>query len=421
MSSSPRNKPDSTSLDVSVIIVSRGRPTWLARCLKAVRQLDYPSFEVVVVADQASLNAVNCSDLKVTTFDRANISAARNAGIRQAAGEICAFIDDDAVPEPLWLRQIVNAFSATDADAVVGYVRGRNGISYQSRTSSVDVQAETHGESDEGTDPFVPNLKTGRALKLVGTNMSFRREALIALDGFDEAFAYYLDDTDISLRLAKSGRRAAVAPLAEVHHGFAPSERRTNLRAPTNLFDIARSSAIFFRRHATPNVEELRDRIVGRERKRLIQHMVIGTCEPRDIRNVLSSLEVGWENGQSAHLVNDPRNLRGNSIFSPLKPYSSGHHILSSRLIYRGKTLQKAAKLTGIGQRASVFSFSLTPVRHHVRYTSSGIWVQTGGQFGRTARNSKRFVWCRFASRLRDERLRVAKIRGIYENVTGGE
>ena len=396
-----------------MIIVSRGRPTWLARCLTAVRQIDYPSFEVIVVADQASLNAVNCVDLKVAAFDRANISAARNAGIRQAAGEICAFIDDDAVPEPLWLRHITDAFGATDSDAVVGFVRGRNGISYQSRTSSIDIQAETHVETDEDSKPFIPNLKVGRALKLVGTNMSFRREALIALNGFDEALAYYLDDTDISLRLAKSGRRASVAPLAEVHHGFAASERRTNLRTPTNLFDIARSSAIFFRRHETPNVEELYDRIVTREKKRMIQHMIMGTCEPRDIRNVLKTLEEGWKDGRSVQLIDNQKNLRGTSSFSPLQPYSSGHHILASRLINRGNTLQKAAKLTGIGQRASVFSFSLTPVRHHVRYTSSGTWVQTGGQFGRTARNSKRFVWCRFASRLREERLRVAKIRGI--------
>ena len=401
------------SMNVSVIVVSRGRPTWLARCLLAIRQLDYPNLEVIVVADQESLIVVDCTDMKTVKFDIPNISAARNAGIQQASGEICAFIDDDAVPEPLWLKHIADAFHTTAADAVVGYVRGRNGISYQSRASSVDIQAETHDEIDQGPDPFIPELSYGRALKLVGTNMAFRREVLSALNGFDEALAYYLDDTDISMRLHKSGRHAAVAPMAEVHHGYAPSERRTHLRTPTDLIDLARSSAIFFRRHKTPDVDELHTRIAKREVKRLIQHMVMGTCEPRDVRNVMKTFEEGWKKGQSVQLTDERPELQPQSKFSPLIQYASEHHVLASRLLKRGKTLKKAAKLTRNGQRASVFSFSLTPVRHHVVYTNSGIWVQTGGQFGRTKRNSRLFVWCRFASRLRDERQRVAKIRGI--------
>ena len=401
------------TMNVSVIVVSRGRPTWLTRCLLAIRQLDYPSFEAIVVADPQSLDVVDCTGMKTVEFDIPNISAARNAGIREASGEICAFIDDDAVPEPLWLTHIADAFHATEADAVVGYVRGRNGISYQSRTSSVDIQAETHSERDRGADPFVPKLSSGRALKLVGTNMAFRREALSVLGGFDEAFAYYLDDTDISLRLHKSGQSAAVAPMAEVHHGYAPSERRTHRRTPIDLFDLARSSAIFFRRHDTPNVDELHTRITKREEKRLIQHMVMGTCEPRDIRKVMKTFEDGWKIGQTAQFTEEPRELRPRAKFSPLIQTASGHHVLTSRLLKRGKTLKKAANLTRNGQRASVFSFSLTPVRHHVVYTNSGIWVQTGGQFGRTKRGSRPFVWCRFASRLRDERQRVAKIRGI--------
>ena len=413
MSNSPLNDLKSATTNVSVIVVSRGRPTWLARCLLAIRQLDYPNFEVIVVADRESLTLVDCTDMKTVDFDIPNISAARNAGIQQASGEICAFIDDDAVPEPLWLAHIANAFRATEADAVVGYVRGRNGISYQSRTSSVDIQAETHNEPDQSADPFVPKLSPGRALKLVGTNMAFRREALSALNGFDEALAYYLEDTDISLRLHKSGRRAAVAPMAEVHHGYAPSERRTHRRTPIDLFDLARSSAIFFRRHDTPNVDELYTRITKSEVKRLFQHMVMGTCEPRDIRKVMKTFEEGWKIGQIAQFIEEPRKLQPRAKFSPLIPTASGHHVLASRLMKRGKTLQKAANLTRNGQRASVFSFSLTPVRHHVRYTKSGVWVQTGGQFGRSTRNSRLFMWCRFASRLRDERQRIAKIRGI--------
>jgi GT2 family glycosyltransferase len=400
-------------MDVSVIVVSHGRLHWLNRCLTALRQLDYPSFEIVVVADTASLQHADTTGLKTAGFDTPNISAARNLGLRHAAGAICAFLDDDAVPEPLWLSHITQAFEKTGADAVVGYVRGRNGISFQSRIATVDAEAETHEEPVDGDAPFVPVLKPGRALKLVGTNMAFRRSALEALGGFDEAFRYYLDDTDISLRLAQAGKCAAVAPLAEVHHAFASSGRRTAMRAPTDLFDIGRSSALYFRRHGTPKLDDLKTRMTARERARLVRHMVLGNCEPRDIHRLLSTLNAGWVAGLGEDLPILNHVLARDQDFSPVQPIPSGHIILSSRLVKRHRMLKSAAEQSQSGHRVSLFSFSLTPIRHHVRYSDTGFWVQTGGQFGRSKRQTKRFRWCRFASRIKEEIERVAKVRGI--------
>ncbi|MEO0704037.1 MAG: glycosyltransferase family A protein, partial [Pseudomonadota bacterium] len=102
----------SDALPVSVVVVSRDRPDALRRCLEGVAQLQYPTFEVVVVADAAGVAAAQqmplADNLKIVPFERANISQARNLGISQAAGEIVAFIDDDAVPEPSWLSYLTD-------------------------------------------------------------------------------------------------------------------------------------------------------------------------------------------------------------------------------------------------------------------------------------------------------------------------
>ncbi len=405
----------------SVVVVSYGRPAWLRRCLTALWQLDYPLFEIIVAADNPGLIAISSHPVsahcKTVRCDAPNIATTRNAGLAMAAGEYVAFIDDDAVPEPMWLRHHADALARTGAVASVGYVRGRNGISFQSRTEAVDTEAETHSEEGKDDVPFLPTLVPGRALKLVGTNFVLRRDVLIALGGFDTAFRYYLDDADLSLRLSQSGKRAAVAPLAEVHHAFAASVRRTQLRRPSCVFDIGRSTAIYLRRHPGADPGEIFARVKAREATRLFAHMVRGTCEPRDVRSLLHDLRLGWDEGLTVALANIPAMTdTQRSDFQPIPAGPPGHQVLSSRLIHRKTRLAEAVKMATAGDRVSHFSFSLTPVRHHLRYLETGVWSQTGGQFGRSVRTGPRFRWCRFADRVKEEAIRVELQRGIDES-----
>ncbi len=409
-----------SGLRFSVIVASRDRPSWLRRCLSGIRQLDYPAFEVVVVADQASLESLDTSHIKTVPFETPNLAAARNLGAAHAGGDVCAFIDDDAVPEPLWLRHMAEAFAQTSAVAVVGFVRGRNGISFQSRLASVDSEAETHEERGEGEAPFVPTVLRGRAVKLVGTNMAILRSALSDVGGFDESFRFFLEDADISLRLAHRGGGIAVAPLAEVHHGFAPSLRRTRLRAPLDLFDIGRSTSYFLRKHLGTADHAFWLRIERRERRRLIRHMVAGTCEPRDVATRLDLLRAGWLEGQTLD-SSDPTGRDFPQVaFERHPPRPPHHEVLASLwLLNRRRLACEAVKIVESGGRASVFSFSLTPFRHRVRYLAPGYWLQTGGLFGKSDRSDSGFKWCRFVDRRNREIRRVALVRGIGDSEAG--
>ena len=137
MTATPVSATLESGVPVSIVIVSRKRPEALRRCLTGVEQLQYAPFEVIVVADPAGIAVARdmpCGDtLKLVAFDTPNISAARNLGIAEAAGEVVAFIDDDAVPEPLWLRHLLEPAQQPGVAAMTGFVRGRNGISFQYR------------------------------------------------------------------------------------------------------------------------------------------------------------------------------------------------------------------------------------------------------------------------------------------------
>ena len=112
----------------SVVIVSRGRPALLRRCLVGLDQQDHPEFEIVVVADAEGVAAVEhmgwADRVKVIRFDEANISAARNMGIAAAAAPVVAFIADDAVAEHDWLRRLIVPITEGRADAASGFVFG---------------------------------------------------------------------------------------------------------------------------------------------------------------------------------------------------------------------------------------------------------------------------------------------------------
>ncbi len=156
---------------VSVVVVSRGRPAALLRCLRALEQQFHPAFEVVVVADAGGAEAVAAAfpqRCKLIRFDSANISVARNLGIAAAAAPIVAFIDDDAAAEPSWLTALAGGFDLPGVAAAAGYVRGRNGISYQWRARELD-------RAGRSFDAGFPGRNRRGAAAVTGAGAAHRR------------------------------------------------------------------------------------------------------------------------------------------------------------------------------------------------------------------------------------------------------
>ncbi len=274
---------------VSVIVVSRHRARALRRCLQALHQQDHPRMEVIVVADPEGLAVAAGLTVKSVPFDIPNIAQARNAGLAVAAGDLVAFIDDDAVAEPTWASRLCAPFADPAVAAAGGYVRGRNGISYQWRGRMVDALGQ-HTPLDVPPQGAVIAGEPGRGVRTEGTNCAFRREVLAEMGGFDPAYRFYLDDTDLNLRMAARGLLTAIVPDAQVHHGFFAGPYRRADRVPLSLHEIGASSAVFWRVHADPDTDEAADNLRRDQRARLLRHMVTGALEPRDIAPLMAGL-----------------------------------------------------------------------------------------------------------------------------------
>ncbi len=402
------------SVRVSVIVASRHRPEALRRCLTGLMQSDHANFEVIVVADPQAIRELP-SDLPVrmAAFDAPNISAARNIGLDLAAGEILAFIDDDAVPEPTWLSRLVEPFRDDSIAATTGFVRGRNGIALQWQAHAVDRLGHDIPLDLQADDVVVPVVPLGCAVKLQGTNCAVRRYILAALGGFDETLHFYLDDADVALRLAKAGHRTAVVGAAQVHHGFSASERRRMGRAPLTLFDVGASSHVFLRRHAGQDDASmaLKD-LIRQQRCRALDYMRQGRLEPHEVAPLLRSLVAGIADGGTRPLPEiAPRLFQGNGFVRVPSSQRQGR-ILSGRAWSRG-SLRRQARLHASRDIVTIFRFSPTALAHRMQFREDGYWEQTGGVFGRSNRQDAVWKGWTFATRLKREMARVARFRPV--------
>lgn len=396
----------SESPTVSVVIVSHGRPELLRRAAIGVSQLFHRPFELVVVADQAGLVAI--SDLPFAQWIKtghqaeANISAARNQAAGLAAGEILAFIDDDAVPEPTWLNHLTAPFADPEVMATTGTVLGRNGISVQWGQRSVDAEGVAH--------PVNGPLPVGQAVKLEGTNMAIRRPALQTLGGFDPGFTFFLDETDLAWRLHKAGMRAGFAPLATVHHGYAESLRRNAGRIPRSLFQIGASSVIYLRKHSDRMDQRLTE-ILQEQSERVQRFVRSGQIDVEEMRRLLDDLRAGMEAGRSAEMV-PPQDLAPPPDFVPLVGGEAPEPlVLSGRWFQRRRLMETARQAAAEGRSSSVFLLAPTVRAHRVRFTRSGVWLQSGGLFGPSLRDQPRFRPWGFAARIAAEEARLHGIR----------
>ena len=406
-----------TAPTVSIVVVSRHRATLLKRCLTALSQLIYPAYEVVVVADPGGLSAIApFSDrVKTVSFDVPNISAARNVGIAHAAGEIVAFIDDDSVPEPTWLTELVKGFAIDHVAAVGGFVRGRNGISFQWKAGAVD-NTGTRTEIPFSKQPFVPRLPAGQIAKLEGTNMAIRRDVLLDLGGFDHAFHYYLDETDLCLRLASAGHAIAFAPNAEVHHGFAENVTRSADRAPKSLFQLGASKVVFLRKHAnSAEIESVLDQFRSAQRTRLLRYLMFGMIEPRDVARLLNTLEDGFTDGHKRPI--EPLVIGAQKhdfrLFQGIDRAQSVS--LKGRVWQRARLRRQAYALLGEGKIVTVFLLGPSFRRHHVRFEMPGIWVQSGGLWGRSDRAESLKIMRGFSQRVLAEIRRCSRQRALSD------
>ncbi len=239
---------DAFAPTVSVIVNTDGRAASLATCLESLRYLRYPNFEVVVVAGPTrdgthELCAGYGAQIRYGECPERNLSMSRNLSIQISSGEIVAFLDDDSVPEPEWLDDVVPAFRDADVAVAGGFLHDHTGKAYQWRFGSLDRFGVADTTWQRATPEF--NFPGSFHYPHVMANSLFRRSAIVEVGGFDEEYEYFLDESDIILRFVDAGWKVAQLDRGFIHHKYMPSHIRNESRVLTSWRSVIKNKTYF--------------------------------------------------------------------------------------------------------------------------------------------------------------------------------
>jgi GT2 family glycosyltransferase len=195
---------------VSVVVCSFNGESTIRDTLDGLARLEYDDYEVIVVDDGSTDTTPKIAaeyDVRLISTPNRGLSRARNEGMEAATGEIVAYIDDDAYPDPHWLTYLVKRFEESDFCGV----GGPNLLPPEDGAVAECVALSPGG-------PCHVLLSDRVAEHIPGCNMAFRRSSLLEIGGFDPRFRAAGDDVDVCWRLQEAGGELGFHPAAVVWH-----------------------------------------------------------------------------------------------------------------------------------------------------------------------------------------------------------
>lgn len=221
--------PTPSSPVASIIVCTRNRADDLEKtCVELLAMIaQAPPCELLVVDNGSNdrtpvllteLAAHNPDRLHWIREPRPGLSTARNTGIAQTHGEIVIFIDDDAIPDEGWLAALVTEFSDPGIWAAGGPVRPIISSAFPDWFSARFLPYLSAWDRGSEAEDLSYNEYPR------GTNMAFRRRVFSDLGTFLPQLGRQgrslrsCEETELCLRIERSGHRIRYLPAARVVH-----------------------------------------------------------------------------------------------------------------------------------------------------------------------------------------------------------
>lgn len=221
------------SLAISIVVPTYNREGILCHTIKHLLRYQDQFLELIIV-DQTALHSRETESylshlnhpVKVIKLKTPNLPNARNIGAREAKGDLVLYLDDDITPLP----SLIESHRRHYADPQIGGVAGKV-IASTGRIPVLDKRYFT------SPFPFLyvrfdQDWGVRQIESAPGGNMSFRRDLIHSVGGFDTSFVGngFREETDFCLRLRKRSYKIIFDPDAAIVHHYAEKGGAENFR-----------------------------------------------------------------------------------------------------------------------------------------------------------------------------------------------
>jgi glycosyltransferase involved in cell wall biosynthesis len=205
-------------LKASVVVCAYNAAVTLNSCLTSLKDLNYPTYEVIVVDDGSrdqTATIAKEAGVRLVAIEHRGLATARNAGIAAAEGRIVAFIDADAEADPDWLYHLAETIIRRCVVAAGGQnFPPPNGTVLAAALAAAPGAPREVRAGDDSLD------------QVCGCSMALDKTKLPKPAPFDPMYTTAGDDVDFSWNMREHGLELAYAPGAVVIH-----RQRATIRA----------------------------------------------------------------------------------------------------------------------------------------------------------------------------------------------
>ena len=217
---------------ISIIIIVKNDRR-IADTLRALRDIEKPETTEVIVVDASKgllddikkkYNYARWISFEKKTIKKTTIPDQRNVGIKNAKGDIIAFIDSDCIPHKKWLVELTNPIRKEKENIVAGRVK-------------LNDEKNIHNIEHEKllTQKYINECPT--------MNVAINKSLYKSIGNYDESFRFG-SDVDFSWRAIKAGYKIRFNPKAVISHDLGDSKNEIR-----RMYDYGKARTTLYMKH----------------------------------------------------------------------------------------------------------------------------------------------------------------------------
>jgi glycosyltransferase involved in cell wall biosynthesis len=187
-------------MKLSIVIPAHNEELSISECLSSITEnLDFPDSEIIVInnasTDKTKEVAEKFQNVRVIDEREKGLTKARQRGLKEAKGELISYLDADTKIPIGWSKTMMEAF-----------VKNKNLVCLSGPPRYYDLKGFGKFMTELFWRTLAPFMYHIVGYMAYGANFTAKRNALIAIGGFDSNIKFHGEDTDIARRLSKVGK-----------------------------------------------------------------------------------------------------------------------------------------------------------------------------------------------------------------------